>query len=155
MAWKVNFWARLHDGNHAHLMLNNLIRKGGVNLFCQHPPFQIDGNFGGTAGIAEMLLQSRSEARVAGARGEGEPLHATDHSHSALALGPPTIHLLPALPDAWPRGKVTGLRARGGYQVDVEWVDGKVTHYRIRSPHPGKVTVHVNGETRVVPTEPL
>jgi len=122
MAWKVNFWARLHDGNHAHLMLNNLIRKGGANLFCQHPPFQIDGNFGGTSGVAEMLLQSHGDV----------------------------IRLLPALPDAWPSGKVTGFRARGGYQVDFEWKGGKVTDFSIRAKQPGKVTVRVNGQTKTV-----
>ena len=127
MAWKVNFWARLHDGNHALLMLDNLIKKGGVNLFCQHPPFQIDGNFGGASGVAEMLLQSHGDV----------------------------IRLLPALPDAWPDGKVTGFRARGGHHVDFAWQDGKVTDYTIRSKQPGEVTVRVNGQTKTVRSERL
>ena len=128
MAWKANFWARLHDGDRAEKLLSMLIGRGAPNLFCLHAPFQIDGNFGGCAAVAEMLLQSQE----------------------TTADGQPVLELLPALPKAWHTGQVRGLRARGGFTVDIQWKDGVVTQYRIASPEPREVRIRVNAETKTI-----
>lgn len=128
-AWKINLWARLEDGNHAYKMLTELLAKSTqINLLDVCPPFQIDGNFGGCAGIAEMLLQS----------------------HIRTDNGGYLIHLLPALPKAWPNGSVKGLRARDNFTVDIEWKNGQAARYRITSPQPRQVQVRVNGEVKTV-----
>ncbi|MBM3493396.1 MAG: glycoside hydrolase family 95 protein [Armatimonadetes bacterium] len=116
-AWVVNFWARLEDGDQAYSNLRALLARSTLpNLFDNHPPFQIDGNFGGTAGVAEMLLQSHASTR------QGE---------NGQAI--PEIALLPALPARWPEGSVRGLCARGGLVVDLSWSKGALTTARIQA----------------------
>jgi len=128
IAWRLNLWARLQDGNRTHRILRALLgpERTYPNLFDAHPPFQIDGNLGGAAGIAEMLLQSHVAAPVGGA---GSKAQISDLRFE--------IELLPALPDAWPTGRVSGLRARGGFEVDVAWRDGALVSATLRTTSGG------------------
>lgn len=126
MAWKINFWARLHDGDHAYKLLvdllrpcvektTNMVNGGGSypNLFCAHPPFQIDGNYGGCAGIAEMLVQSQTGR----------------------------IELLPALPSAWQTGSFKGLKVQGGGEVSAKWSEGRLTEAGLKAVVPGTFSI--------------
>ena len=139
--WRINLWARLKDADQAYHIYQKLLtyvspdnykgedkrRSGGTypNLFDAHPPFQIDGNFGGTAGVCEMLVQSDGD----------------------------TITLLPALPKAWKDGEVSGICARGGYELKLKWTDSKVVELTVKAKNKGKVKVAVNGRIITVKTK--
>ena len=136
--WRISLWARLHRADKSYSMIRKLLNyvhpgnynnpknrpSGGTypNLFDAHPPFQIDGNFGGTAGICEMLMQCDGE----------------------------TMHLLPALPKEWPAGEIKGIKARGNYEIDLAWNNGKVSKVSITSKNAGNLTVKYNGKQKAL-----
>lgn len=135
--WRINLWARLHRADKAYQIYRKLLtyvspevykdskhRSGGTypNLFDAHPPFQIDGNFGGTAGVCEMLMQCDGE----------------------------TMHLLPALPKEWPAGEIKGIKARGNYEINLVWNNGKVSKASITSKNAGNLTVKYNGKQKAL-----
>ena len=127
-AWRINLWARLRDGERAYGILRFLLgpERTYPNLFDAHPPFQIDGNFGGAAGMVEMLVQNHGE----------------------------TIELLPALPRAWPTGSVRGLRTRGGCTLDLAWRNGRLESVRIAGRIAGNRTVILHGKRRTIRVGP-
>ncbi|MBN2313476.1 MAG: glycoside hydrolase N-terminal domain-containing protein [Sedimentisphaerales bacterium] len=145
MGWKVNLWARLHDGDHAYKILGNLLRLtgssmteyrgGGIypNLFDAHPPFQIDGNFGVTSGIAEMLLQS----------------------HRQKEKGVYILNILPALPKAWPDGNIKGIRARGGFEVSISWKSGHLSSLEIKSLKGSPCVLTYGKISKFLPTDKI
>ena len=141
-AWKINFWARLRDGDHALLMIQQLIRLtgsakteyrgGGIypNLLDAHPPFQIDGNFGAANGVVEMLVQN----------------------HMRHDGGGYWVDLLPALPKAWPNGTLNGVRVRGGFELDLQWRDHRIQAVKIQSMRGGEIRLRIEGENYRLPT---
>ena len=141
--WRINLWARLGDGNHAYKIYQNLlsyvspegyrgkdaVHHGGTypNLFDAHPPFQIDGNFGGTAGVCEMLVQSSVDMTTK------KPIY--------------NIHLLPALPNAWANGEIKGIRTRGGLTIDMKWENKLVTSLQIKAATDVDVNITYNNKS--------